>query len=265
MGALDNKVAIVTASTRGIGYACVEKLAKEGALVYMACRNLEFAKGRIQPLLDQGLRVKSVFFEAYENESIVKMVDEVLSNESRIDILVNNFGGTLPINDLNITKADHKTFIDYVNVHLSTVFLGCQQVIQKAMIPQESGSIINIGSVAGIVPDTSQLAYGTSKAAIIHMSKQIAVDVARNNIRCNVVCPGMTSTDAVNLFLSDEFKEFFLKHTPIRRMSKPEEIADAVAYFATAEHTTGQVLAVNGGFGIPTPVYGDQQESGNVR
>ena len=127
------------------------------------------------------------------------------------------------------------------------------------------GAIINIGSVAGLTPDTSQLAYGTSKAGIIHMSKMIAVHAAMYNVTCNVVCPGMTATEAVKNNLSPEFQEFFLKHTPIRRMGEPQEIADAVLYLADAGFTTGQVIAVHGGFGIPTPVYGDMLMMKNKR
>lgn len=108
----------------------------------------------------------------------------------------------------------------------------------------------------------SQIAYGTSKATINYLTKLIAVQCARDNIRCNVVLLGMTATDAVKDNLNDEFKEFFLKHTPIKRMGKPEEIAAAIVYFASDESafTTGQIIEVSGGFGMPTPVFGDMIE-----
>ncbi len=262
---LKGKVAIVTASTRGIGYSCVETLAKAGARVYMACRNLERGAEKSAALNAQGYDVKTVYFEAYDKESILKMIDTVVENEGRIDILVNNFGGTSPMNDKTIFDTDYETFAKYIDVHLSTVFLACQAAITKAMAAQKSGAIINIGSVAGITPDMSQTAYGTSKAAIIHLSKMISVHAAPMNITCNVVCPGMTATEAVKNNLTPAFQEFFLKHTPIRRMGEPQEIADAVLYFATAPFTTGQVLAVHGGFGVPTPIYGDMLNMKNKR
>ena len=115
-------------------------------------------------------------------------------------------------------------------------------------------------------PDISQISYGTSKAAINYLTKLIATQCARDNIRCNAVLR-MTATDAVNEKLSDEFKEFFLRHTPIKRMGKPEEVAGTVLYFASDDSafTTGQIIDVSGGFGMPTPIYGDMIEMRNKR
>ena len=157
MSKLEGKVAVVTASTRGIGYACVETLAKEGALVYMACRNLETGSAKASALCEQGLRVKTVYFEAYDKDSITAMVDTVVEAEGRLDILVNNFGGTSPVDDKEFASTKYDKFIGYVDAHLSTVFLASQEAVKKAMSRQKSGCIINIGSVAGITPDTSQV------------------------------------------------------------------------------------------------------------
>ena len=127
------------------------------------------------------------------------------------------------------------------------------------MAAQQGGSIINISSVGGIVPDISQVAYGTSKAAINYLTKLIAVHEAKNHIRCNAVLPGMTATEAVEKNLTEEFRGLFQRHIPLGRMGLPEEIAAAVVYLASDEsaYTTGQILAVSGGFGLATPVYGD--------
>ena len=127
------------------------------------------------------------------------------------------------------------------------------------MAAHGGGSIINISSVGGIVSDVSQVAYGTSKAAINYLTKLIAVHEAKNNIRCNAVLPGMTATEAIEKNLSEEFRSLFLRHIPLGRIGLPEEIAEAVCYFAgdASAYTTGQILAVSGGFGLATPVYGD--------
>ena len=124
---------------------------------------------------------------------------------------------------------------------------------------KNGGSIVNVSSIGGIVPDISQIAYGTSKAAINYLTKLIAVHEAKNKIRCNAVLPGMTATDAVKERLSENFRTMFLKHVPLCRMGSPEEIAAAVVYFASDDsaYTTGQILTVSGGFGLPTPLYGD--------
>ena len=127
------------------------------------------------------------------------------------------------------------------------------------MEKQKGGSIINISSVGGLVPDISQVAYGTSKAAINYLTKLIAVHEAKHGIRCNAVLPGMTATEAVANKLTKEFRDLFLRHIPLGRMGLPDEIAAAVVYFAGDEsaYTTGQILTVSGGFGLATPVYGD--------
>jgi NAD(P)-dependent dehydrogenase (short-subunit alcohol dehydrogenase family) len=127
------------------------------------------------------------------------------------------------------------------------------------MVKNGGGSIINISSVGGLVPDISQVAYGTSKAAINYLTKLIAVQEAKHHIRCNAVLPGMTATEAVEKHLSEGFKNLFERHIPLGRMGLPEEIAEAVCYFAgdASAYTTGQILTVSGGFGLATPLYGD--------
>lgn len=258
---LEKKVILVTASTRGIGLAIVKRCAKEGATVYMAARNMELAAQRADEINAEGGNVKTVYSDAYDLDSYKRMVDEVVEKEGHIDVLVNNFGTSDPRKDLDIEQTEYEEYIKTVNVNLSSVFLTSQAVIPH-MAANGGGSIINISSIGGIVPDISQIAYGTSKAAINYLTKLIAAQEARNNIRCNAVLPGMTATDAVTNNLTDSFRDFFLKHTPIKRMGLPEEIAGTVAYFASDDsaYTTGQIVAVSGGFGLPTPVFGDMAE-----
>ncbi len=262
-GRLAGKVAMVTASTRGIGYAIVKRFAQEGATVYMAARNEERAQEKIGELAGLGLpgEVRFVYNDASEDETYVSAVETVVADEGRIDVLVNNFGTSNPAKDLDIEHTDPQEFINTVNINLKSVFITSQAALRH-MAEQESVSIVNISSIGGAVPDISQIGYGTSKAAINYLTKLIAVHEARKNIRCNAVLPGMTATDAVQNALNDEFREFFLRHTPIRRMATPEEIANAVLYFASDESrfTTGQILEVCGGFGLATPVFGDLQD-----
>ena len=263
---LKDKVVLVTASTRGIGFAIVQECAKEGATVYMAARNLEKAEEKVKELNDQGFNVKAVYNDAYEKETFISMIDKVVENEGRIDVLVNNFGTSNPKVDQDIKTTEYDEFLKTIDANVGSVFIASQKAV-KHMAESGGGSIINISSIGGLVPDISQIAYGTSKAAINYLTKLIAVQGARDNIRCNVVLPGMTATDAVEKNLNDEFKEFFLKHTPIKRMGQPEEIAKAVVYFASDEsaYTTGQVIEVSGGFGMPTPVFGDMIEMKSKR
>ena len=255
---LKNKIVLVTASTRGIGLACAKACAKEGAIVYMAARNLERAQEIADDLNTQGGNVKCVFNDATQPETFLSMVEDVASDSGGIDVLVNNFGTSNPGKDLDFANTDPSIFLDTVNLNLRSVFTA-SQAAAKHMAVQQGGSIINISSVGGIVPDISQVAYGTSKAAINYLTKLIAVHEAKNKIRCNAVLPGMTATEAVEKHLTEEFRNLFLRHIPLGRMGLPEEIAAAVVYLASDEaaYTTGQILTVSGGFGLATPVYGD--------
>lgn len=123
---------------------------------------------------------------------------------------------------------------------------------------------INIGSVGGLYPDLSRTAYGVSKAAIHFLTKDIAVQYARQGVRCNAVLPGFTATDAALNNMSQAFLELFLKNVPLNRPGRPEDIADAVAFLASdrAAFITGEILPVAGGFGLPTPLYGSYMSAG---
>ena len=259
---LKDKVVLITASTRGIGLACVKKCAKEDARVYMAARNVE----RAQEIANTLNNVKCVYNDATKPETFTSMVEDVVKDVGRIDVLVNNFGTSNPGKDLDFTNTDPQIFLDTVNLNLRSVFMA-SQAAAKHMAVQGGGSIINISSVGSIVPDISQVAYGTSKAAINYLTKLIAVHEAKNNIRCNAVLPGMTATEAVEKHLSEEFRSLFLRHIPLGRMGLPKEIADAVVYLASDEsaYTTGQILTLSGGFGLATPVYGDLANKDNRR
>ena len=251
---LQDKVILVTASTRGIGLAIVKKCAAEGAQVYMAARNITLA----QQIADSLPGVKCVYNDATKPETFLSMVEEVVKDAGRIDVLVNNFGTSNPGKDLDFSGTDPQVFLDTVTLNLRSVFMA-SQAAAKHMASQGGGSIINISSVGGLVPDISQISYGTSKAAINYLTKLIAVQEAKHRIRCNAVLPGMTATEAVENHLSDDFRKLFLRHIPLGRIGLPEEIAEAVCYFAcdAAAYTTGQILTVSGGFGLATPVYGD--------
>ena len=251
---LKDKVILVTASTRGIGLAIVKKCAQEGAEVYMAARDME----RARKIANSLTGVKCVYNDATKPETFSTMVEDVVRDAGRIDALVNNFGTSNPGKDLDFANTDPQVFLDTVNLNLRSVFMA-SQAAAKYMAAHGGGSIINISSVGGQIPDISQISYGTSKAAINYLTKLIAVQEAKHRIRCNAILPGMTATEAVEKHLSDDFRNLFQRHIPLGRMGLPEEIAEAVCYFAgdASAYTTGQVLTVSGGFGLATPVYAD--------
>lgn len=255
---LHNKVVLITASTRGIGLACVQACAKDGATVYMAARNLTKAREIADRLNAEGYRVACVYNDATQPDSYAAMMEETVRQAGRLDVLVNNFGTSCPGEDLDFSHTKPEVFLDTVTTNLRSVFLASQSAA-KHMAKQGGGSIINISSIGGIVPDISQVSYGVSKAAINYLTKLIAVQEAQHGIRCNAVLPGMTATEAVTQNLSENFRELFLRHIPLGRMGRPEEIASAVVYLAGDEsaYVTGQILTLSGGFGLATPLYAD--------
>lgn len=254
---LQDKVVLVTASTRGIGLACARACAENGAHVYLAARNLPRAQEIAGAWKADGLHASCVYNDAAKPETFSTMVDSVAADAGRLDAVINNFGTSNPAKDLDFIHTDPSVFLETVTLNLRSVFLAGQAAARH--MANRGGSIINISSVSSTVADISQVAYGVSKAAINHLTRLIAVQEAGRGIRCNAILPGMTATDAVEAHLTEEFRSLFLRHIPLGRMGLPEEIAAAAVYLASDEaaYVTGQLLTVAGGFGLATPVYAD--------
>ena len=223
----------------------------------------ELAQQIADELIAAGGRAGVVFFDASREESFSGMVDEVAAKEGRLDILVNNFGSTDVKTDLDVVNGPSEDFFRIVNTNLKSVYLPSKAAV-PLMAKNGGGSIINIGSVGGLYPDLSRTAYGVSKAAIHFLTKDIAVQYARQGVRCNAVLPGFTATDAALNNMSQAFLDLFLKNVPLNRPGRPEDIADAVAFLASdrAAFITGEILPVAGGFGLPTPLYGSYMSAG---
>lgn len=133
------------------------------------------------------------------------------------------------------------------------------KLVVPYMIKNGKGSIINISSIGGSVPDISRICYGVSKAGVNNITQQIAMQYARNNIRCNAVLPGLTATDAALDNIPEDFRKSFLSHVPLNRIGTPEDIANAVLFFASDEssYITGHIMEVSGGYHLGTPQYAD--------
>ncbi|MBR6801984.1 MAG: SDR family oxidoreductase [Eubacteriaceae bacterium] len=262
----NKKVMLVTAASRGIGFSVVSQAADTGYEVYLAARDIKVAEEKVRDMRNMGLSVNVVYSDATDSESYESMFAEIMDRSGRLDVLVNNFGTSDPVSDRDIENTDVEVFLRTVNMNIKSVFLASQYAVE-CMKHSGGGSIVNISSVSGTVADISQISYGVAKAAINHMTKIIAVQEAQNNIRCNAVVPGMTATESVMNNLTDEFRDIFLKHTPLSRMAEAKEIADAVMYFAgdDSRFTTGQILSVSGGFGLGTPLYGDYRSAEQKR
>lgn len=258
MKRLSGKTALVTSATRGIGLACALKLAENGANVFMAVRRVEETQKICDSHQAEGFIMTPVYFDALSTESYAPMMDAVIKQAGKVDILVNNFGIGNPAEDLDLVGGSETAFFNIINSNLGSVYRISKLVIPH-MIKNGGGSIINISSIGGIIPDITRLGYGVSKAAVNNITKQIAIQYGRNNIRCNAVLPGLTATDAAIKNMPKEFIASFLSHVPLNRMGKPEDIANAVLFFAedASSYITGQILEAAGGYGLGTPQYAE--------
>lgn len=254
---MNTKVALVTAATRGIGWEAACKLAQKGIHVYVASTENEIknAEDKIRKCNAEGLKISTVEYDAFQTDTYQPMIDAIISRENKIDILVNNFGYTDMAKDVTIDKIKYEDFERLCNLNIRSVMIPTQLVLP--FMQKEGGSIVNVASIAGKVPDLSEMAYGTAKAAICHISKMVAVQQAKYKIRCNAVLPGIVATDSVKSALPEEYQQFFLRHVPMGRMAEPDEIGDAITFLATNAYVTGQLLEITGGFGTATPLYAD--------
>lgn len=239
------RVAIVTGGARGIGKAIAELFANRGANVVIADLQAELAEVTAHEITQStGRETLAITVDVSKSNSANEMIDKALSKFNHIDILVNNAGIT---RDTLILRMGEDDWDIVLNVNLKGVF-NCSKAVIRSMMKQRYGKIINISSVSGQIGQVGQTNYSASKAGIIGFTKALAREVASRNITVNAVAPGIIPT-ALTDVLPEELKKSILEATPLGRMGKPEEIAYAVAFFASdeASYITGQVLAVDGG------------------
>lgn len=241
---LENKIAVVTGAGAGIGRAIVEKLASEGATVVVTDVNGDAASVAAAEI---GHGAVAYELDVTDFARVGTVVAAVRDRFGRIDVLVNNAGWdkALPFVDSEPDLWQRVIDINYVGV-LNT----CKAVL-PIMVAQGSGSVVNLGSDAGRVGSASEAVYSGAKGAVIAFSKAVAREMARHQINVNVVCPGPTDTA---LFASmggdsDKLREGLIRAIPFRRLGQPEDVANAVCYFASDEATfiTGQTVSVSGG------------------
>lgn len=261
-----DKIAIVTGTTGGIGLATARKLYDEGATVYPLVRRVEAMEEIVKdwPTDGPGKIGKVVFFDAGEIDTIRPAIEEVCNHAGRIDIFVNNAiaAQNAAVNDNHtVAETSHETVMS-LYAGIMGVSAECMRVAIPLMIKGGGGSIVNVSSTTGSQADMTRSYYGIAKSALNLMTKDVALQYGRAGIRCNAVLPGFTVGASTLAVLPKEFVEQWLKHAPIRRLGKPEDQANAIAFFASdqSEWVTGQCLEVCGGFGLGSPIFGDAVE-----
>jgi 3-oxoacyl-[acyl-carrier protein] reductase len=240
-----NQVAVVTGAGRGIGHAIAMQFAAEGARVAVVSRNETNAVRTADEINSRHAGLAKAYSVDVANHSAVgALASQILDDFSRVDILVNNAGVTRDNLSLRLSEEDWDVVVD---TNLKGTF-NCIQAFERSMLKQRSGRIINIGSVAGLMGNAGQANYAASKAGLLGLSKTIARELASRGITCNVVAPGFISTDMTEV-LPDKVKDAVTAQIPLGRFGRPEDIASAVAFLASAEaaYITGQCLTVDGG------------------
>lgn len=242
---LQNKIALVTGGSRGIGAAISKELAKEGAKVVLTYHsNPDKAQSVLDEIKDFGGDGRIFKADASSFENAQKTIDFVLQEFGSLHILVNNAGIT---KDNLILRMSEQDWDEVINTNLKSVFNYSKAAV-KQMMSQREGKIINISSVVGIMGNVGQANYVAAKAGVIGLTKSLAREFASRNINVNAIAPGYIETDMTNK-LTETQRQAILNLIPLKRIGKPEDIAKMVVFLASddANYITGQVFCVDGG------------------
>mgnify|MGYP003393125722 FL=1 len=245
MKLLENKIALITGASRGIGKGIAEVFAKQGAnIAFTYNTSIEAAAALENELQQFGIKAKGYKSDASKYDQAQLLVDEVLKDFGSIDILINNAGIT---KDNLLMRISEEDFDKVIEVNLKSVFNLTKAVI-KPMMKQRFGSIINMSSVVGVKGNAGQTNYAASKAGIIGFSKSVALELGSRNIRCNTVAPGFIETE-----MTDKLDENTIKSwrdsIPLKRGGTPYDVANVCVFLASdmSAYVTGQTINVDGG------------------
>ena len=241
---LQNQIALITGTSRGIGKAIALKLGKDGATVIGTATTDEGVKSISNYLNEAGIKGKGIILNVNDTDQIRNLFTEIRKEFGEVTILVNNAGITR--DDLLVRMKDEK-WDEVIGTNLKAIFRLSREVLRSMMMAR-SGRIINIASIVGSTGNAGQSNYAAAKAGILGLSKSLAREVGSRNITINCVAPGFVDTDMTRA-LSEKQQQDLLQHVPLKRLGEPEDIASAVAFLASpsAGYITGATLHVNGG------------------
>lgn len=244
MANLDGKIALVTGASRGIGQAIAWKLAQDGAYVLGTATKQSGADSFAAMLANAGLNGKGLILDVTDSAQVENLMSHLADANQCPAILVNNAGITA---DNLLLRMEDDEWYKVIETNLNAVYRMSKACL-KPMFKARYGRIINIGSVVGFSGNSGQVNYTAAKAGIVGFTRSLAQEIGSRGITVNVVAPGFIDTDMTTA-LPDKIKEELLKRIPLRKLGRPEDIADAVAFLASdsAKYITGETIHVNGG------------------
>ncbi|MDF0719174.1 3-oxoacyl-[acyl-carrier-protein] reductase [Kaistella sp. PBT33-4] len=244
MGLLEGKVALITGGSRGIGKGIVERFAEQGAQVAFTYAGSVEKAAELEKSLSSTTKIKGFQSDASDFDAAQKLVDDVIAEFGKVDILINNAGITRDGLLLRMSKDDWDIIM---KTNLDSVFNLTKAVI-KPMMKAKNGSIINMSSVVGIQGNAGQANYAASKAGVIGFTKSVALELGSRNIRCNAIAPGFIETE-MTAALDQKVIEEWRNDVPLKRGGMPEDVANACVFLGSdmSAYITGQVLNVCGG------------------
>ena len=245
MKLLENKTLLITGASRGIGRGIATVFAEHGAnVVFTFSSSVDAANSLEKELQSLGVEAKGYQSNAADFDQAQELVEKVLTDFSTIDVLINNAGIT---KDNLLMRISEQDFDKVIEVNLKSVF-NLTKAVQRTMLKQRYGSIINMSSVVGVKGNAGQSNYAASKSGIIGFSKSIALELGSRNIRCNVIAPGFIETEMTSK-LSEEVVAGWRAGIPLKRGGTPNDVANACVFLASdlSSYITGQVINVDGG------------------
>jgi len=245
---LEGKVAVITGASQGIGAAIAERFVREGAIVALCARRAAPLESFVRSLRAFGATVLSAALDVADHERLRQFIEEVAASRGALDILVNNAPAVsyAPIAHMEVAAFRH----DFC-VNVDAAFAATRAAL-RIMTPRGSGSIINIASVSGLLALRGMSAYGAAKAALIHFTRQTAVEAGAHNVRANVIAPGVINTAATAAGFAGPHAEWgrrIAEQVPLRRSGEPAEVAALAAFLAADEsaYISGSVITIDGG------------------
>eukprot|EP01023_Acetabularia_acetabulum_P021317 TRINITY_DN2116_c0_g1_i2.p1 TRINITY_DN2116_c0_g1~~TRINITY_DN2116_c0_g1_i2.p1 ORF type:complete len:291 (-),score=65.86 TRINITY_DN2116_c0_g1_i2:1082-1954(-) len=253
-----NKVVVITGGAHGIGRACAERFANEGANVVIADKDQTGLEETVAELKGRGVAAMGVVCDVSKKSHVVTLIGESVKRFGAVDILVSNAGIVRSAEFIDMTEED---WDDVINVNLKGVFLSGQEAAKQMIKQEQGGCIINMSSVNAVKALPTLAAYNASKGAINNLTRSMSLSLAKHNIRVNAVAPGSIMTEVLKKVAADKpTMDKVLSRTPMNRIGEPSEVASVVAFLASADasYMTGEIVYVDGGrmalnYTVPIP------------